>query len=223
MGRKKKTIESEKEIKIETPVNSFAYTGKINVSLKRGNKTCFSKQFKNKGRWPLFHFLNVCLSGNYSSADAFRPRYINAFGNQEWEGKVEPVIDDSGTPGTTMIDYFNLNTKKTVSSIPYLSIPDVETIRENVQIGSSFIKYKFNIPFSQIVDKEHINAFALYAAPINNSGDLNKIEQPCVFFFLKDENNNVINLLNINPEDPIIPDSEEYSIYIEWKLSVGNK
>ena len=50
MGRKKKTIESEKEIKIETPVNSFAYTGKINVSLKRGNKTCFSKQFKNKGR-----------------------------------------------------------------------------------------------------------------------------------------------------------------------------
>ena len=51
MGRKKKVIEEpKKEIVVENSDSSFSYAGKINVSLRKGNKTYFTKQFKNKGR-----------------------------------------------------------------------------------------------------------------------------------------------------------------------------
>ena len=122
MGRKKKiTEEPKKEVKVDTSSNSFSYTGKINVSLKKGNKTCFTKQFKNKGRWPLFYFFNMCLRGDYKTADFYRPKFINAFGDDTLIGYPEPTITDDISLNEGMKKYFNKEATTMVSSYPYIA------------------------------------------------------------------------------------------------------
>lgn len=232
MGRKKKSQveEPKKEIKVETPVNSVSYTGVINVSLQKGKKTYFNKTFRNKGRWPLFYFLNMCLRGDYGNAEMYRPKYINAFGNEDWEGEPEPDISDENT-SIRMSQYFSERSRITVSSYPYMSLPDVEKeivrrqsdTNEPLNIGSSTITYKFNIPFTQITDIHHVNAFALYAAPVKSQAAgttaIDDIENPCAFFFILDEDRNVINLMDGLEEADL---GDEYNLYIEWTLSISN-
>lgn len=222
MAKKKVQKEEPKEIKVETPVNSVSYTGVINVSLQKGKKTYFNKQFRNKGRWPLFYFLNMCLRGDYGNAELYRPKYINAFGNENWENHPEPNISDTDT-SVKIKDYFEEINRKTVSSYPYLSLPDIENNPQD-NIGSCLITYKFNIPFSQISDVHHINAFALYAEPVKaHTGDTtarSDINNPCAFFFIVDEETqNVINLMDGLTDEDL---GDEYNLYIQWSLSISN-
>lgn len=226
MGRKKKVQEEPtqpKEIKVETPVNSVSYTGVISVSLQKGKKTYFTKQYRNKGRWPLFYFLNCCLRGDYGVADLYRPKYINAFGDASWEDKDEPNITDEEGSIVSIDQYFTEAYRKTVSSYPYLSLPDIETEIEDKNIGSSMITYKFNIPFSQISNIHHINAFALYAEPVRTgtSGTArNAIDNPCAFFFILDEETHKVIDLMKGLDDQDLGD--EYNLYIQWTLSISN-
>ena len=224
MGRKKKSQveEPKKEIKVETPVNSVSYTGVINVSLQKGKKTYFNKTFRNKGRWPLFYFLNMCLRGDYGNAELYRPKYINVFGNEDWEGKEEPKIQDDDT-SALITNYFTETCRKTESSYPYFTLPDI-SVKPETNIGTSSITYKFNIPFTQMSDVHHINAFALYAEPVKAStGDTtarSDISNPCAFFFVLDEKTRkVINLLQDVTDQEL---GDEYNLYIQWTLSISN-
>ena len=225
MGKTKKAVEEPKEVKVEASDTSFSYTGTINVSLKKGNKTYFTKRYKNKGRWPLFTFLNRCLRGDYNNAEAFRPKYINAFGNDSWINQDPPdITDENTTEGHNIGDYFKEDYRVTVSSYPYLSLPDVwdNPYNPTLNIGESSVTYKFDIPFSQILSDKPVCAFALYAAPVTASGDqshLTDINNPCAYFFILDEHGKVTDMLKDVRESY----TDEYNLYIEWTLSISNR
>lgn len=227
MGRKKKVVvdEPKKEVTVTNSDSSFEYAGKINVTLKKGNKTYFTKQFKNKGRWPLFYFLNMCLKGDYSKASLYRPKYIDAFGNTSWENQVPPNITDDDLTDVTIDKYFKTENRVTVTSYPYLSVPDAKAELKSgstyLNIGTSNITYKFNIPFTQIISDKPINAFALYALPAQGNGReaLSDVSNPCAFFFIINDQGKVVNLIEELDGSFV---SDDYNLYIEWTLSVSN-
>ena len=71
MGRKKK--------KITNNTLGVGYSGKVKISLIKDNKALITKEYKNTGNWPMFYFLNLCLSGEYNKAEAYRPKYLKLF------------------------------------------------------------------------------------------------------------------------------------------------
>lgn len=234
MGRKKKVVEKPQEVTISSPSNSFGYSGKINVSLKKGNRTYFKQEYKNHGRWPLFYFLNLCLAGNYNSADQYRPRFINVFdfnvnGENLLDKPVPTIRDNASSDGEKIGTYFNEENCVTLISYPVMSRPEVE--HDPNQIGTSSITFKFTIPFTQIAlkDSHHIEGFALYAdQPAGNAGTLiddtllTNIKNPCVYFFLNDGGSEpkVKDLLaNVGQANL----GDEYNLYVEWTLSISNQ
>lgn len=220
MPRKKKSEQETTEntiIELKKASSSFAYTGKINVSVGKGDKKFLTKKFSNHGRWPLFHFLNMCLRGDYDQADAFKPRLISAFGYSNLTGtncpKIFDIPDGSTPPEENQIKhYFNSTNQVTLVPWPYQSRPDILTTSANV--GKSELTFKFTIPFTQLdLDKfgRVINSFALYSAAQND------MTEPTLFFFLTDKDNKVVNLL-----EGLDNIGNEYNLYIEWTLSINN-
>ncbi len=217
---------TKKEVEVKNNVDSLSYTGKINVSLKKGKKVYFKKQFKNKGRWPLFFFITQCLRGDYTSADTFRPKYINVFGNPEWKGQPEPQITDDDSSLVMLDDYFKRDNNLSVISYPIMALPDVDLITED-NIGLSKITYKFNVPFSQLKERTNINAFALYAKQVKitslDKTDLSCVNNPCAFFFIVDDQGRILDLMDGLAEQNIEQHiGDEYNLYIEWTLAISN-
>ena len=227
MGRKKKVVEEPQEVTINSPSTSFGYSGKINVSLRKGNRTYLKKEYKNHGRWPLFYFLNMCLAGNYTSADAYRPRFIHVFDFNLTGQPVPTIKDDSSSSAEQIATYFKSQNCVSLIAYPFMSAPDITY--ESNEIGKSIVTYKFTIPFTQIALKEsgHIEGFALYADQPRGGDDtqadlLTSIKNPCVYFFLNDgqAQPKVIDLLADVGQAAL---GDEYNLYIEWTLSVSNQ
>ena len=223
MARKKKKIESKQ---VNAPATSFAYKGEIHVSLQKNKKTYFTKTYKNHGRWPLFYFINMCLAQDYSSAESYRPKFINVFDFSLGDTAYPPTIEDgSDDPNHQIANYFNSANCISMIAYPYNSQPDVKY--EPEENGSSIITYKFTVPFTQInfkSDPARIEGFALYASPTDasvNPVELSCISNPCAYFFLTDSiSGKIVNLLKDLNTDSL---GDEYNLYIEWTLSIVNQ
>ena len=207
MGRKKQDVIIEEELNKEADsskeesalestirtTSSFTYTGKVKVSIKKGDKVYSTKTYKNAGRWPLFKFFDYALRGEYTQADFYRPKVVNLFYLDN--AGVIPTINDSDNnpdvgsrvpPYHTLFDFYEHDLMKKVSIIgyPYLTTPAV-TEKDNTEtagIGFHSVTYKFNIPFTQIGDVSNgINTICLY-------GKINQTDlaNPSCFFFVED-------------------------------------
>lgn len=228
MGRKKQMVE---EKTVTSPSTSFGYSGKINVSLQKGKRTYFTKTYKNHGRWPLFYFLNMCLAGDYSKAETFRPKFINVFDFDLTGETVPEIIDGAQLEENKITTYFNSANCISVLSYPYMSQPDVNY--KDDQNGSSTLTYKFTIPFTQIGLKTEgggtgaIEGFALYASQTaegsTDSKALNNISNPCAYFFLTDGNKTNSKVKNLLEDLDSAHLGDEYNLYIEWTLSIVNQ
>lgn len=221
MGRKKKQVEEVIEIPQEEKVeeiletsktkSSLTYTGKIKVTLKKGDKVYTTKTFKNAGRWPLFRFFDHCLRGEYNFAEQYRPKFIDLFYIEN--AGIVPSIGD-GQADTTLYYFYNDNRMDRISltSYPYLTTPAITYINNvpEAGIGSCSVTYKFNIPFTQLAttDETGINLICLYGKA--NQGIY---YSPSCFFFVTDEYGNLGNLL----EGLVEPGMKlsDYSLFIE--------
>ena len=216
---------------ITCPSDSFVYTGKIKVSLMRGNKKCFTKEYTNHGRWPLFYFVNLCLRGDYDTADAMRPRFINIFDFASDENyplvtgvNVPPIIVDGGPAAQQIGTYFKSANKVTLLAYPCMSLPDVSYTAG--EVGTSSVVFKFTVPFTQIALKpsQSIQGFALYPVQTTAATDptlFDNVSNPLVYFFLTDSDGKIANLLD--GLGGTISLGDEYNIYIEWSLSITNQ
>lgn len=160
----------------------------------------------------------MCLRGDYKTADVYRPKYINAFGKDSWIGENEPLITDEPGVGESISSYFNSNYITTVTSYPYLALPDIDVSGKNPNpknIGSSQITYKFDIPFSQIDSTKPINALALYAKPVrNDTGELGQVANPCAYFFVLDKDKKIADMIEeVRQQGSSI--SDDYNLYVE--------
>lgn len=97
----------ENIIKSSLNLSTITYQGSVKVSLKKGNKTIFSKTYHNKGGAPLFNFLCSCLAGNYQEAD--RPKNIMLYTND----------------GTYSADNSDINSLHSHSCSTYISLNKV--------------------------------------------------------------------------------------------------
>ena len=225
-------IQNNQNINLTCFGGSFVYEGNVKVSLMKDGKKYFTKEYKNEGRWPLFYFLNLCLAGDYTVADEYRPRFINLFdfglsGQSGEPGEPVPNIHDDATSDLEKLQhYFNSDNCVSLIAYPFMSKPDVRK-QEKEDIGSSTITFKFTVPFTQISLKSHraIEGFALYCRqtvwgdiiPNSNSSLYN----PLVYVFLTDTTGKkVANLLD-NLQGVYLGD--EYNLYIEWTLTVTNQ
>ena len=245
MGRKKKQVIQEEELTVnpkevveETKVeelevkeeetskvatkSSFTYTGKVTVTIKKGDKPYFTKTYKNSGRWPLFKFFDYCLRGEFTVAEGLRPKFVDLFYLVNEGGVVPYITDEPLTPPPYhTLNQFYTNgdmTRVSLTSYPYLTTPAMKE-QDNTNtagIGYNSITYKFNIPFTQLAATDNgINLICLYGK--NNQGIY---DNPSCFFFIDDGNGNLGNLV----ADLIQPDMKlsDFSLYLEWELCVGN-
>lgn len=227
--------------------NSFdklQYKGMVKVSVIRGNKTLRKKVFTNKGRWPLFRHMVEALRGNYSEAENFRPMVVGLYSipyNKTSDGKMPIIVDtsigDIQDDKKKISTYANYDYLASGSPGMFMTEPKID-IDETQNIGNGAITYTFLIPFSNLnIDAtsqgdgwyekgfqlDPINLVCLYGR--NNCWTSTKDKASCgnpsAYFFVTDETADK-NLESLIPKD-INALSDEYSLKIEWILTLSNK
>ena len=227
MGRKKNSFIENSDT---TNKDSLSYSGTIYIKVLKGKQVCSSRVFKNKGRWPLFRFFSLCLKGDYAGAGAFQPRYINLF-----NVNAETIPNISDESGLNLTSYLTNQTRITITDYPYNSSPIVseapnEDDQNPLPIGSSSIRYKFLIPFTQLnFDQSQeasentrvVNALALYCNEF-----FDRFSQPSAFFFVRKEsdptNPNYNKFGNLLEGFTDFSNLNEYNLSIEWELVISN-
>ena len=221
--------------------NIIIYQGDVTVSVVRGDKIIRKRLFKNNGRWPLFQHLVEALRGNYAKAEDNRPiilgLYSIPFADTD-EGKTPIIYDGEIVPTENLIaTYATKDNLRIGSPGMFMEQPETKVVATN--IGKANIKYTFLIPFSVLSVKqlsgdsgwagegfeynlEPINLVCLYSKtnywtkPTDQESDT--YGNPSAFFFVEDNGY----LSSLIPND-ITALSNEYSLKVEWTLSLENK
>lgn len=221
MARKKNSFLENSN---STNKDCLGYSGTIYVKVLKGKQVCSSRVFKNKGRWPLFRFFSLCLKGEYAQAGAYQPRYINLFyvNNED----IPNISDESGL---NLTSYLTNSNRLTVTDYPYNSSPAISEAPQEeddnpLPIGSSSIRYKFLIPFTQLnfdAENKSINALALYCNEF-----FDHFSQPSAFFFVRKDsdplNPNYNKFGNLLEGFNDFSNLNEYNLSIEWELVISN-
>ena len=221
---------------------NIAYEGKVKVSLYKKGKLKSTKIYKNKGRWPLFTFLTNCLKGDYKNVELYRPKFIVLYSiprDQLNNDQIPEISDEKGNQDTkTDIRYYTKQEYKKNSVIIALdSSPKVVTDSDSI-IGCSSVTYTFKIPFTQLTLQKElkdgswkarytwnpINLVALYSGKYLPNSPQN-LNQPSAFFFPAwiDPETKETKLGSLIGAEEATDDSSEYSLSIEWTLTLGNK
>jgi len=200
MGRKKK--------KITNNTLGVGYSGKVKISLIKDNKALITKEYKNTGNWPMFYFLNLCLSGEYNKAENYRPKYLKLF-SAGAVGKDPSDIDISEILSSDT----NITSLSTViyNQTPYTS----KTLgTEELPNGKAETTFKFMVPFTQILNDENkpTNLFVMY-----DQEHRNNITIPSAYFLLLDEDGK----LDTITSSSLI--SNDYNLFIQWTITTQNQ
>lgn len=213
MARRKKVTYTETANK-----DNLNYSGTIYVKVLKGKKVYSSAVYKNQGRWPLFRFFSLCLAGQYNQASSLQPKFIDLF---YLDGVVPEISDNSGV---NLSSYLTAENRITVTSYPWTSLPYVsdspDESSEALPEGSSSIRYKFLIPFTQLnITQENpkINALALYSDTY-----LNQFEKPSAFFFVRDKDDETVFGDLLDGVSFLNNASDEYNLSVEWELTISN-
>ena len=200
MGRKKKKITSN--------TLGVGYSGKVKISLIKDNKALITKEYKNTGNWPMFYFLNLCLSGEYNKAEAYRPKYLKLF-NAGAKGTDPSSIDID----EILADPENITSLSTIiyNQTPYTSKTTGTT---EVPNGKAETTFKFMVPFTQILNDEDkpTNLFVMYDQEHRNT-----IATPSAYFLLLDEEG------KLDTIDTSSLLSNDYNLFIQWTITTQNQ
>jgi len=231
-------------------INKISYEGNIVVSVIKGDKVVRRKLFTNNGRWPLFRHIMEALRGNYSEADLYRPIVLGVYSipfEDTNEGDIPEIADDAISKITDEKKLIkSYAKKKNIVSSSYgmfMTEPKIK-VDSTQNIGDGNITYTFLIPFTALTisaldtgDKWHdkmgfkmqpINLVGLYGK--NNAwnsattveDEPNTYGNPSAYFFVANTDPKMSSKLgSLIPKD-ITALSAEYSLKIEWTLSLSN-
>ena len=209
MAKTKKTTKSKKKTVataniVATGTQTINYMGKLNVKLTHGNKVIHTKQYTNSGMPNLFKFLCSALAGTY--VDKHRPCQIKLFSFLDYlKTKPNEFKWDNAENKNNLLEMS--------SWITYDSSPVMQ------QDGDTYIvTYHFRIPFTRIANSSTSDGALIHAVGLYPANAIDKIKDISAYYLFVDEDNkkewDALDLKN---------NSENYSIIIDWTLTVLNK
>lgn len=192
----------KKKVQVEAK-NSLNYTGSVNIKVLRNGKEVSKRTIKNNGKWPLFYFFALCLSGEWKTAATYRPTSLEIYS-----------LGDAGDPVPE--DIFSSDWLKCVQGTIMASTTTdpnyiAEMVGDNVESGYTTIK--FVVPYSQIINRDKANLICLRCNAQQDEHDV------CAYIVIKDESDESL-LGSIIPST--YSNREDYTLFIEWKLVIKN-
>lgn len=211
MARPKKKVEetkpAETKEKETKTTQGITYEGRLNVQIKRGNKTISSSTYKNTGRTKLFKFLADCMTGIYSKDN--RPCKVILF-------KKNIISEEEDAANDKSWD-FSASCKATSDGIVYTdaSFSFIEPISNEITGKEGYeVNYEFKIPFSYIT--ADVYKAAMYPNLISDS-DADRL---AYFGFVeKNQATGETTWAEIKKPD----DGEEYTLLLVWTMTINNK
>lgn len=192
---KKKTITPEKP---KATTTSIGYEGTIKMTVKKGSKTVSTKTFKNHGCPKLFEFIAKAIAGDFTTK--LMPTRIALFSRTTAE-----TIDNPAFTNATRCSNF-IYRNSSVAPTPK---------KEGEKVVGYDVTLSFNIPTAYITADE-IAKLGLFTSDIDNdTPDLS--EELCAYYLFLNEDKT-----NWKEEDITAYRGKNYSLYIDWTLTIQN-
>ncbi len=193
----------------------ISYQGTIALAVRHGNRTLYTREYHNSGLPNLFKFLALALAGNASLAT--RPVKIRLYNYAPAEEDPESTAYVSPN-NFKWSNSFVGNVKPDPASpfIQYDTTPVIKKVADVENPTDDDYHYEtifhFRIPFSYI-SMNRIHLIALFP---NNATD-DQLDASAYYKLVDDE--------DTNTWKPMVFDdvAGNYSIIIEWTLSLANK
>ena len=183
-----------KEVK-ESNSNTFSYTGDIHIKVVEDDRIYYENYFHNHGTKKLFNFFVDALVGNYTVAKSSRPCKIILFKKTSSD-----VFQEDANEAKEV--KFDWSREAKVSSAVYYDSTALPSVGNN----SGSVTYHFRIPFLALEGGTTVKRIGLYPNIISNEED-----DLCAYYEFPDGN-----------EIEIPTDGSNYTIIIEWKLTINN-
>lgn len=208
----------DNEKKTNTEVKSkdkISYEGKVKISLMKGNKIINTKTYHNEGTDNLFYGLVFSLMGDYASASAYRPTYLDLY-----------TLGTKGTPVTNIIakpresNLLISNNKTSLSTIIFNSTPIIDKNKVSESSDKTIadyatITYKFLIPYTQIDTAKDTNCIALYG---RDDGESAYLLAYIVVIQYKADGTPIVDEDGNNKLDNLIPSvdkANDYNLFVQ--------
>ena len=186
-----------KEVK-KSKSNALSYAGDIHVKIVEDDRVYYENYFHNHGTKKLFNFFIDALIGNYTVAKSSRPCRIILFE----QTKNDIFQEDIAADDTTTKVKFDWSREAKVSSAVYYDSTALPGIDDN----SGSVTYHFRIPFLALKGGATVKKIGLYPNIISNE------ENDLCAYYIFPENEGI----------EIPTDVSNYTIIIEWKLTINN-
>jgi len=176
---------------------NITYHGRVSLKIRNADGTVIKQiKYKNKGCEPLFRFVAYAFAGEYANAEAIRPFKLRLF-------NYNSANVPEGAP--------DVENMKPITG--YMSINKPAKV-----VSSTTTVLHFLVPYAFLDtnDSQEINLICLYGI---DRKDLSNNGGYCAYIYLTDPDNpDQFKPLEINDNQ-----KENYSLSIEWELSVDNE
>ena len=196
-------MKTPKEKRVSPKGENLSYEGTVTVSVQKKGGGFRVKKYKNNGGYPLFHFLALSTCGLYKKAETFRPKYIELFYIAPEQGEEEPSAE-------RIREYLTRRIAESKSSRVFYKTTPTPMQGGTPEDPQYSTLIEFMIPTTQI--KKSPNGANIVALFYRNDEDSSEY---CAFTKLDSETINIIKQQESN--------SQEYNIFIQWKLTFANK
>lgn len=177
---------------------SVGYKGKVEIEIRDGDRLVSRKVIKNRGKWPLFLFFANCLGGKYKDAETQRPTHVQLFNVSDTDEEELFAIGTTWSKRTYPVK------SQTSPKVDYEAEGSAETPE------SAWGILKFTVPFTLITDKQDINLMVLKSKSTIAMSD----KDVCAYIIITDEG-------GLIPAE--LYDSEKYTLFINWTLSMQDQ
>lgn len=203
MARKSKKIKADISNVPEIATSqkdSLTYQGKVLFQVLHGNKVISTKQYSNNGLPDLFKFIGFALAGSYYAS--LRPCKVALY-------DCITTGDPYGDPTKfDWNDYLGHGALEIIS--PYV-VYDATPVVKATKDGYS-TTFRFKIPFNW-----------LYKKTFNTLGLFNADNVACAYYLFTKEQATEDTVTKIWENQILDDQTGDYSIVIEWTLTISNK
>lgn len=220
MARKKKTkmvetanIDTQTSTTKVEGIQDISYAGIVNIKLQHGKKTIMSKKYHNNGMPDLFKFLCLALAGSYT--DALRPCKIKLFCYDQAFSQSSAISPATFDWATAFAD----NSTRPKDASPFVVYDATPIVSRKVKDGitSYDVSFHFRVPGS-LISNDVIHMIGLYANNVYIG-----LEASASAYYLLTERNNEQRLVWSPIELGTDKISGNYSLIIDWTMSITNK
>jgi hypothetical protein len=187
---------------------TISYRGDVEITIQKNYKNIYSKTYHNAGRLPMFKFIANCLCGQYASVEELRPKFIRLYTYEGAEDGQEVNPNEIVWDSTKMVAVSEMSI--------YNGTPLPETSEIKTEATASF---SFLIPFSRIYKDAEVYVIALFSQKSYQDDS----DGPSAYFILTRKNESGNNVWDNLIDNIGNIKSNDYTVSVQWKLTIGNK